>query len=105
MFTFKGACILKVVDLIAFAALNPDPRNAPILDPKDQALLLDPSSPTGLTNGEFSRGGAGVSTPLPAHVPWLRKTEYISREGSSLQHRTSNLDLCAFSYWCRIPAA
>jgi RNA polymerase II-associated factor 1 len=59
-------------------ALNPDPDDPPNLDPEDAALLLDPSSSpsTPYTNGSQSN----PSTPLPTHVPWLRKTEYISRE-------------------------
>ncbi|KAJ7066407.1 RNA polymerase II-associated protein [Mycena amicta] len=59
------------------AELNPDPINLPVLDPEDAALLeeLAPSAPFG--NGHTSNG---VSS-LPVHVPWLRKTEYISREG------------------------
>ena len=61
------------------SALNPDKNNLPLLDPKDQFLLSDPSSSGGFGNGEFSRTGSGTSTPLPAHVSWLRKTEYISR--------------------------
>jgi RNA polymerase II-associated factor 1 len=63
-------------------ALNPNPHDLPPLDPKDKFLLGDPSSATGgsYTNGATGTAGA-PSTPLPAHVPWLRKTEYISREG------------------------
>ncbi|KZP21070.1 hypothetical protein FIBSPDRAFT_860978 [Athelia psychrophila] len=60
------------------SALNPDPHNLPILDPRDRMLLEDPSSSTRAhTNG-------GPSTPsLPQHVAWLRKTEYISREATN----------------------
>ncbi|KAI0060726.1 hypothetical protein BV25DRAFT_1871121 [Artomyces pyxidatus] len=71
------------------SALNPDPKNLPTLDPKDQALLLDPSSSNAFSHGEFSRPTSGASTPLPAHVPWLRKTEYISRDGSYSAHRST----------------
>lgn len=60
------------------SALNPDPLNLPKLDPKDAFLLSDPSSSTGITANVGT--SSGTSTPL-AHVPWLRKTEYISREG------------------------
>ncbi|KAJ6469015.1 RNA polymerase II-associated protein [Mycena vitilis] len=61
------------------AELNPDPHDLPVLDPEDAALLaeLAPSAPT-FGNSQMP---PGPSTPLPAHVPWLRKTEYISREG------------------------
>ncbi|KAF7770363.1 hypothetical protein Agabi119p4_6337 [Agaricus bisporus var. burnettii] len=69
------------------SALNPDPSNLPKLDPKDAFLLSDPSTSTGITANVGS--GSGASAPL-AHVPWLRKTEYISREGIS---RTSSQDL------------
>ncbi|KAG6853882.1 hypothetical protein C0991_000347 [Blastosporella zonata] len=58
--------------------LNPDPTNLPFLDPKDAFLVGDFSAPSGpYTNGSSS----SAATPL-AHVPWLRKTEYISRESS-----------------------
>ncbi|KAF9563912.1 RNA polymerase II-associated protein [Agrocybe pediades] len=62
--------------------LNPDPNNLPKLDPKDAFLLADPSSSTGTypVNGPSSSSGVTFGAPL-AHVPWLRKTEYISREG------------------------
>ncbi|TDL23983.1 RNA polymerase II-associated protein [Rickenella mellea] len=61
------------------SALNPDPRNVPPLDPKDQFLLGEPSS----FGGPYVNGSSGSSTPVPSmpHVSWLRKTEYISREG------------------------
>ncbi|PFH51857.1 hypothetical protein AMATHDRAFT_2756 [Amanita thiersii Skay4041] len=62
------------------SALNPDLSNLPRLDPKDAFLLAEPSA----TQTPYSNGQLGPtntpSTPL-AHVPWLRKTEYISREG------------------------
>ncbi|KIJ20686.1 hypothetical protein PAXINDRAFT_66143 [Paxillus involutus ATCC 200175] len=72
------------------SALNPDPHNLPQLDPKDRFLLGDPSAnSTTYTNGVAPASASGSSTPLPAHVSWLRKTEYLSREGvqrsSSLQ--------------------
>ncbi|KAF9454226.1 hypothetical protein P691DRAFT_717588 [Macrolepiota fuliginosa MF-IS2] len=60
------------------STLNPDPLNLPKLDPKDAFLLSDPSSSTGLSTNAGS--GSGTSAPL-GHVSWLRKTEYISREG------------------------
>ncbi|KAF8239312.1 RNA polymerase II-associated protein [Tricholoma matsutake] len=61
------------------SALNPDSHNLPLLDPKDADLLIDPTS----SSGQYANGPSGANgppTPL-AHVPWLRKTEYISREG------------------------
>jgi RNA polymerase II-associated factor 1 len=62
--------------------LNPDKDNLPKFDPKDDFLLADPSSSTGAypINGSQSGSINGHPTPL-AHVPWLRKTEYIGREG------------------------
>ena len=62
--------------------LNPDPKDLPEFDPKDDFLLADPPSSTGAypINGSQSGLINGHPTPL-AHVPWLRKTEYISREG------------------------
>ncbi|KAG6908957.1 hypothetical protein DXG01_002563 [Tephrocybe rancida] len=70
--------------------LNPDPQNLPPLDPKD-AFLLGDSTPSGsYTNGSIS------ATPL-ANVPWLRKTEYISRESSqkSSGHETKHVQAAA----------
>ncbi|KAG6897823.1 hypothetical protein C0992_010627 [Termitomyces sp. T32_za158] len=55
--------------------LNPDPQNLPPLDPKDAFLLGDFTQ-----SGPYANGSSG-STSL-ANVPWLRKTEYISRESS-----------------------
>ncbi|KAJ3481906.1 hypothetical protein NLI96_g7349 [Meripilus lineatus] len=65
------------------SALNPDPNNLPPLDPKDQFLLADPSS--GVYTGAISTSVSGTSTPVSSlpNVTWLRKTEYISREGVS----------------------
>ncbi|KAG6332040.1 hypothetical protein ID866_7051 [Astraeus odoratus] len=64
------------------SALNPDPDNLPPLDPRDRNLLGDPSSSSlPYTNGPPSGPATSTSTPMPAHVPWLRKTEYLSREG------------------------
>ena len=62
--------------------LNPDPNNLPRLDPKDQFLLGDPAS-----SGPFvgPTSVSGTSTPLSSvpNVPWLRKTEYLSRDNSA----------------------
>lgn len=60
------------------SALNPDPLNLPKLDPKDAFLLSDTSSSAGITT---NAGNLNGSSPSMTHVPWLRKTEYISREG------------------------
>ncbi|KAJ7117682.1 RNA polymerase II-associated [Mycena epipterygia] len=61
------------------AELNPNGDHLPVLDPEDAALLAELAPPsTSFGNGQLA---SGPSTPLPAHVPWLRKTEYISREG------------------------
>lgn len=68
--------------------LNPDPLNPPKLDPKDQLLLVDPTS---ITSSYASTGGAGTSTPAPMpNVTWLRKTEYITREG--INRSSSNVE-------------
>lgn len=67
------------LETIPNQALNPSIHDLPILDPKDADLLLDPAS----SSGQYANGPSGTNgpaTPL-AHVPWLRKTEYISREG------------------------
>ncbi|CDO68390.1 hypothetical protein BN946_scf184815.g37 [Trametes cinnabarina] len=61
--------------------LNPDPSRAPKLDPKDQFLLGDPATTAAPFLGASTPGS---STPLAMpHVAWLRKTEYLSREGTS----------------------
>ncbi|KAH9976064.1 RNA polymerase II-associated [Russula compacta] len=83
-------------------ALNPDPRNSPVLDPKDQALLLDPPGSAvdfGRHHGHGGHGGhhtSGVTPPMPAHVPWLRKTEYISRDSSAPAPRPAAADIANF---------
>ncbi|KAH9166032.1 RNA polymerase II-associated [Lactarius sanguifluus] len=74
-------------------ALNPDPRNPPLLDPKDQALLLDPAGGTadfgrGNHNSHLNNHSSGTP-PVAAHVSWLRKTEYISRDSSAPAHRAA----------------
>jgi RNA polymerase II-associated factor 1 len=84
---------LFALDLhICIEALNPDPENLPKLDPKDAFLLGDPSSSSApYINGASS---SSPSTPL-AHVPWLRKTEYISREG--VQRSQAVQETCVLS--------
>ncbi|KAG6821221.1 hypothetical protein H0H93_004043 [Arthromyces matolae] len=57
--------------------LNPDPQNLPVLDPKDAFLLGDLT-----TSGSYANGSSGSLSTSLANVPWLRKTEYISRESS-----------------------
>ncbi|KAL6308280.1 RNA polymerase II-associated [Sparassis latifolia] len=66
--------------------VNPDPEDVPPLDPKDQFLLADPGSSSGtFMNHGFPSSGSGSLTPSSSmpQVAWLRKTEYISREGVS----------------------
>lgn len=94
----SGAWSLFFVVLLVLndapSALNPDPDNLPALDPKDRFLLGDPSANAAPhSNGAVPVSGSGASTPLPAHVPWLRKTEYISREG--VQRGSSSQDMYA----------
>ncbi|KAF8518949.1 RNA polymerase II-associated [Hysterangium stoloniferum] len=65
------------------SALNPSSLNKPELDPEDQFLVSDNfAMPGQLSNGQLP-GTPSMNSPGPstAHVPWLRKTEYISREG------------------------
>ena len=59
--------------------LNPDPNNLPVLDPKD-ALLVAESS-TSVNGLKASSSSSNVH-----NVPWLRKTEYISRETNRPTH-------------------
>ncbi|KAI0306111.1 RNA polymerase II-associated [Multifurca ochricompacta] len=75
------------------SALNPDPRNPPPLDPKDQALLLDPSNSTADFGRHHVHHHAGGTPPVATHVSWLRKTEYISRDSSAPTTRTSAADI------------
>ena len=64
-----------------FLALNPDPKNLPKLDPKDQ-YLLDSTAGSSLFVST-SAPGSSSSHSVPT-VTWLRKTEYItSREGTN----------------------
>jgi len=68
--------------------------NKPELDPEDQFLVSDTYAiPGQSTNGHGTPSG----TPGPAaHIPWLRKTEYITREGS---HRSSAQESCVISLY------
>ena len=78
----------------SFAALNPDPRNPPVLDPKDQALLLDPGSGALDYGRHHGHGHHGSGTPpMSANVSWLRKTEYISRDSSGPSPRPAAADM------------
>ncbi|PIL33234.1 hypothetical protein GSI_04684 [Ganoderma sinense ZZ0214-1] len=61
--------------------LNPDPNNLPKLDPKDRFLLGDPASAGPVLVAGPSSGTSTLMSSVP-HVPWLRKTEYLSRDGS-----------------------
>ncbi|KAH9990926.1 RNA polymerase II-associated [Russula vinacea] len=72
-------------------ALNPDPQNPPLLDPKDQALLLDPTG-SALDYGRH-HGHGGGTPPIAANVSWLRRTEYISRDSSAPAPRTAATDI------------
>ena len=77
-------------------ALNPDPQNLPRLDPKDAFLLGDPSSSTGTyTNGAHTGPTASSSNAI-ANVPWLRKTEYLSRESN--QRAPASQESCVPSF-------
>ena len=74
-----------------FTALNPDPQNPPLLDPKDQALLLDPAG-SALDFGRHHGSGGGTPA-IAANVSWLRKTEYISRDSSAPAPRAAAADM------------
>ncbi|KZT25259.1 hypothetical protein NEOLEDRAFT_1156439 [Neolentinus lepideus HHB14362 ss-1] len=83
----KWACLWE--EGVDDSDLNPDPKYRPQLDPEDQFLLGDPSATQMPTSSSMP------STPHAAHVPWLRKTEYLSREGvskASLSQETKQLD-------------
>ncbi|OJT12440.1 RNA polymerase II-associated protein 1 -like protein [Trametes pubescens] len=62
--------------------LNPDPSHPSKLDPLDQFLLGDPTSTSTPFLGPSTPGILTPSASMP-HVPWLRKTEYLSRENAS----------------------
>ncbi|KAI0251724.1 RNA polymerase II-associated [Lactifluus subvellereus] len=75
-------------------ALNPDPQYPPLLDLKDQALLLDPAASTADFGRHHGHGHhAGGTTPATPNVSWLRKTEYISRDGSAPTPRAAATDI------------
>ncbi|KAI0035318.1 RNA polymerase II-associated [Vararia minispora EC-137] len=71
-------------DSASDAALNPDSQHRPVLDPRDQALLLDPSSSSSHTNGDAPRPSLRGVPATPSNVTWLRKTEYLSRDTAAL---------------------
>ncbi|EPQ56608.1 RNA polymerase II-associated protein [Gloeophyllum trabeum ATCC 11539] len=71
----KFACLWE--EGVDDSELNPDPKHRPQLDPEDQFLLGDPNATSMPTSSSMP------STPHAAHVTWLRKTEYLSREGVS----------------------
>ena len=78
-----------------FIGLNPDPKILPKLDPRDAFLLADPSSSAGAypVNGGSHPNSSSAATPI-ANVTWLRKTEYISREGVQ---RAAVQEQCVYS--------
>ncbi|KAH8832915.1 RNA polymerase II-associated [Flagelloscypha sp. PMI_526] len=63
--------------------LNPDPDNLPNIDPKDLFLLEDLGGVATLATGPPTAGPSSNAHVAPAHVSWLRKTEYLSREVST----------------------
>ncbi len=69
--------------------LNPNPKNAPPIDPRD-AFMLDETSLHAQANGS-SYASAAPSTP---QVSWLRKTEYISKEGVNRAPISHDLCVC-----------
>lgn len=79
--------------------LNPDPNDLPKLDSKDQFLLGDPASSAGSFLGPGPSSGA--STPLSSsvpHVPWLRKTEYLSRDGATRSSLSQEVCVICFMF-------
>jgi RNA polymerase II-associated factor 1 len=72
-----------------FPALNPNLKNLPKLDPKDQYLLGDSVGGSALFVNNVASGSTSSQT-VPA-VTWLRKTEYItSREGTNRPSSTAD---------------
>ena len=99
----KGETVLIAASMsflirFVFEALNPDAENLPAIDPKDRLFIGDPSTPAPSTNGGHSGPSSVPSTPATTQVPWLRKTEYISREGSQ---RSSAQEAYVFASSCR----
>src|SRR5579872_6364561 len=79
------------------SALNPNPKNLPKLDPKDQFLLGDSAAGPSLFVSN-STPGSSASHAVPT-VTWLRKTEYItSREGNT--RPSSTPDQCVLLSVC-----
>ncbi|KAF8498260.1 hypothetical protein F5888DRAFT_1803173 [Russula emetica] len=79
--------------------LDPDPRNPPALDLKDQALLLNPGSSApdyGWMTPRSRSSRPGTST-LPVSANVLRKTEYISPDSSAPLPRPAAADMFVIS--------
>ncbi|KAI0832072.1 RNA polymerase II-associated [Trametes gibbosa] len=71
--------------------LNPDPSQPSNPDPEDLFLLGDPTSSGSPFIGSSTPGATHLSaTPMP-NVAWLRKTEYLSREGYSRSALSSDV--------------
>lgn len=76
-----------LVSLVLFAhglpgmiELNPDPHLQRELDPKDQLLLLDPST----SSVSYGASVSGTSTPTAiSSISWLRKLDHRDRETPS----------------------
>ncbi|KZS94622.1 hypothetical protein SISNIDRAFT_453572 [Sistotremastrum niveocremeum HHB9708] len=68
----------------------PDINNLPTLDPKDAWLASETAPPPSSYANSSSSYTPAKATSTTTYVPWLRRTEYISREAS---HRSSsNMD-------------
>lgn len=77
----------------------PDINNLPTLDPKDAWLASETAPPPSTyanNHASSSYATPAKATPSTTYVPWLRRTEYISREAT---HRSSsNMDACVALY-------
>lgn len=77
--------------------LNPSATNLPPVDPKDAFMLGDGAS----TSGSHVNGFSNSQNATP-QVSWLRRTEYISKEGVSKAPVTSSQDIlcvaCCFNH-------
>ncbi|KAG2358378.1 hypothetical protein BDR07DRAFT_1379431 [Suillus spraguei] len=92
----SSTIIAQSADASLYGLHNADPDILDPIDPKDWFLLGDPSASAAPYTNSSKPTTSGTSTPLRLHIPWLRKTEYLSREG--IQHTSSSQESCVILF-------